>query len=136
MSKRFIKGSSEAKAWGEKMRKAKEKKEDSKFLSGECTILGKIIENYFPTASIKIDERENDFSIELTVREGDIRAFVVDKITAKIETENWCKRIKANIEGKSVSSTTGTNLMTGIKEQTKKLPSELGKESEFFFREE
>ena len=135
----FEKGSKEAREWGKKVREAKLKKKVinvPNLYSGECAILGKTIENYFPTAVIKIDERENDFSVEITVREGDIRAFVVDKLTAKIETENHCKRIKVNMEGKSANTVTGTNLMTGVKEQMKKLPPELGKESEFFSREE
>jgi len=137
---RFKKGSKEAQEWGLKMREAKKTKQSvviptSPKIDAPDFIV-EIVKRYFPEAGLKAVDRENDYSIEITVKEGDIRAFVVDKITAKIETENWCKRIKANIEGRSVSAVTGTNLMTGIKEQTKKLPSELGKESEFFFREE
>lgn len=96
--------------------------------------MSSIIGKYFPGVGLKVQDRGQDYAVEITIKEGDIRSFVVDKPTASIETENWCRKIKANIEGKHLNSATGINLMTGMKEQMKKLPSELGRESEFFFR--
>lgn len=95
-----------------------------------------IIGKYFSGVGLKVQDRGQDYVVEILIKEGDIRSFVVDKPTASIETENWCRKIKANIEGKSLNSATGINLMTGMKEQMKKLPPELGRESEFFFRTE
>lgn len=135
---RFQKGSKEAKLWGEKMKLARDAKkaptpklipkiEAPDFI---CSIVGK----YFPEAGLKVQDRGADYVIEITIKEGDIRSFVVDKPTASIEIENWCIKIKANLEGKPLNSMTGTNLMTGMKEQMKKIPPEVGKDSEFFFR--
>jgi len=153
---RFIKGSPEAKLWGEKMRKARQgKKEPPIFQSAEKPkepevsevkkpeppiskvpeFISNIVKGYFPEAGLKVDEKPTQYSVEVLVKEGDIRAFVVDKLTADIETENWCKKIKANIEGKKTSVTTGIGLMTGVKEEMKKLPPELSKDKELFFRE-
>lgn len=92
-----------------------------------------IVGKYFPGAGLKAQDRGRDYAIEITIKEGDIRSFVVDKSTASIEIENWCRKIKANLEGKSLETAAGTNLMTGMKEQMKKLPPELGSDKEFFF---
>lgn len=95
--------------------------------------MSSIIGKYFPGVGLKVQDREQDYAVEITIKEGDIRSFVVDKPTASIETENWCKKIKANIEGKLLNTVVGTELMTGIRTQMKKLPPEVGGDSEFFF---
>jgi len=141
----------EKKAFGEKMRKAREAKRKPQpvilapELPPEPTLspkaeapdfMSSIVWNYFPGARLKVTDRGINYAVEITIKEGDVRSFVVDKPTASVETENWCKKIKANIEGKSLNPVAGTELMTGVRTQMKKLPPEVGTDKEFFFHAE
>ena len=98
--------------------------------------ISQIIAYHFPEAKSQIQDRGSDYAIEITIKEGDVRSFVADKPTATIEVENWCRKIKANLEGKSLNAVAGTNLMTGMKAEMKKMPPNItGSDAEFFFRE-
>lgn len=133
---RFKKGSKEAKEWGAKMKAAREAKKAPKIVAPDAPdFLVEIIDRYFPKAGLKVVDRGNGYSVQITIKERDVRAFVVDKMTAQIEAENWCKKIKASIEGKPLATAVGIGLQTGLRQSMKKLPQDLGSDKQFFFRE-
>lgn len=123
--------SEEAMAWGRMMaakRKAKgQHKENKKDLP---QFLVDIADKYFPEAGMRVQDRGRDYSIEIIFGAEDVRAFVVRKPTARMELENWCKKIQANLEGKSLNEVVGLNVATP------EVPPEIGQDSEFFFKAE
>lgn len=140
----FKKGTPEAKAWGEKMRKGKINVQKLKNSGGTpaksnfvCNqrvpiFIKTIVQSYFPKARLNVIIRKTNYAVEIDL-EGDVRAFTVDKITADIEIQNWCRKIRNNIEGKSDSKVFGIDIQTGG--VMKKVPSSLGDDAEFFERE-
>lgn len=163
---RFKKGSSEAKAWAKKMREAREKKNPPKIMAPEAPdFIIEIITRHFPGKEFKVLTRDNDYFIEILISETkriidagvvtprgeskerevierDVRAFPASKLNARVEVENWCKRIQNHIQNKKpVSKAVGIETQGGLQETMskpqggKKLPSELGSDKQFFFRE-
>lgn len=130
------KGSPEAMAWAAKMKAAREAKKVVKVpkpaTKHQPTFIVDVVKGFFPDAKLKIVDRGNDYAVEILIKEGDIRAFVVDKLTAKLETQNWCAKIENNIKGIK-PKVAGIGLQKGLRQGMKEVPKELGED---FFRTE
>ena len=96
--------------------------------------LADIVNSYFPKTKVGIENKGNEYVVTFELPDGH-RCFVVSKGSSQIETENWCKRIKAKVEGKAITQVTGVETMAGIRDSAKKIPPEIGSDAEFFFRD-
>lgn len=101
--------------------------------------LADIVHKFFPEIAVNVKDLGTGYQITFSLQDGQ-RSFVVNRMTSIPETESWCKTIKNKVEGKDKPTVTGTNLMMGRRERAmqqpqKRIPPEIGADSEFFFRE-